>query len=91
MDYKNHPEVPPGCTLLKTDEHGVWIYGIAMEIGMNYRPIIASIARCGWVDERKRLDGLSGGYDDECLMRAWARFETHDQEEEWRLWGLKDE
>ncbi len=88
-----HPPIPPNCEFFKEQKTGT-IFAMPGEVLWMDRPligarriIIASVARCFWLDEYQRLCDINGGSDDECSMRVWQRLAADDYAKAWQEWG----
>lgn len=89
-----HPPIPPNCAEVfesnghararlpyeessQTETIALWLEENSM-----WRPIIAAVARVGWLDEAERLIEET---PEGATLPAWAK--AHENADAWREWG----
>lgn len=102
----NHPPIPPNCDLFEFDCGEWWFrWPVGTMTCLNTTckdlndrtQIIASVARCAWLDERVRLYAdyrtqcsKCYGYEDEKWPKEHPDLKAKaciDNAEAWRMWG----
>ncbi len=86
-----HPPIPPNCEGIIQLVDGVLMLlmpGGSRRLTM-YRPYIAAVARCAWLDEGMRRCAEKDKVDGGCLTAIRYDAEGERNAEAWRNWGEK--
>lgn len=104
MSEPTHPPIPPNAEYFRYDNGDEeWVFCVLIGPGeirslslptggifsRLWRPIIAAVARCAWMDEGRRrcaaLDAIDGG----SMTGVRHDNESESNAEAWREWGMK--
>ncbi len=95
----NHPPIPPNCKYFEGQAFVLlsgefWPISYAKDNSKYWPPLIAAIARCGWLDEAERmdaercaLDSQSKTYYERTSALIEAEFKACDNAKAWKKWG----